>query len=79
MLLNFNFFNLAFIKKDGVPEEFKQVFETANKYHFLHSIALMGVPLCRRPLLVCNVFSFKSYYIVTFLVLCNGSPISNFK
>ena len=27
----------AFVKKD-VANEFKQVFETANKYHFLHSI-----------------------------------------
>ena len=45
-------FPTAFARKDGIPEEFKRVFETANKYHFLHSIALMGAPLCRRPLLV---------------------------
>ena len=46
------FISTAFMKREGVTDEFKQVFETANKYHFLHSIALMGVPLCRRPLLV---------------------------
>ncbi|XP_032872564.1 transmembrane protein 256, partial [Amblyraja radiata] len=28
-----------------------QLFETANKYHFLHSLALLGVPHCRKPLL----------------------------
>ena len=44
----------AFVKKEDVANEFKQVFETANKYHFLHSIALLGVPLCRRPQLVLN-------------------------
>ncbi|XP_071553116.1 transmembrane protein 256 homolog [Panulirus ornatus] len=31
------------------PEELKQVYETANRYHFLHTLALLGVPLCRRP------------------------------
>ncbi|KAG7174425.1 transmembrane protein 256 homolog [Homarus americanus] len=31
------------------PEELKQVYETANRYHFLHTLALLGVPLCKRP------------------------------
>jgi len=38
-------------RKD-VPDELKAVFETANKYHFIHSLALLGVPLTRRPLIV---------------------------
>ncbi|XP_076065930.1 transmembrane protein 256 homolog [Oratosquilla oratoria] len=31
------------------PEELKLVYETANRYHFLHTLALLGVPLCKRP------------------------------
>jgi len=30
-------------------EELKKIYETANRYHFLHSLALLGVPLCRWP------------------------------
>ncbi|KAK3926165.1 Transmembrane protein 256-like protein [Frankliniella fusca] len=31
-------------------EHRKRVFETANKYHFYHTIALLAVPLCHYPL-----------------------------
>lgn len=30
----------------------KAVFETANRYHFFHSIALIAMPLTKRPFLV---------------------------
>lgn len=33
-------------------EHKKRVFETANKYHFYHTIALLAVPLCHYPILV---------------------------
>ncbi|KAF2359779.1 Protein of unknown function DUF423 [Trinorchestia longiramus] len=36
----------------GTSEELKQVYETANRYHFMHTLALLGVPLCKRPKLV---------------------------
>lgn len=39
--------------------ESKAVFETANRFHFLHSFALLAMPLARRPVLV----SVNSYYI----------------
>lgn len=29
--------------------ELKAMFDTANRYHFFHSLALMTVPLCRNP------------------------------
>ncbi|XP_075146925.1 transmembrane protein 256 homolog isoform X1 [Haematobia irritans] len=31
--------------------ESKAVFETANRFHFLHSFALLAMPLARRPVL----------------------------
>ncbi|XP_026324017.1 transmembrane protein 256 homolog [Hyposmocoma kahamanoa] len=30
-------------------EDLKKIFETANRFHFLHTLALVTVPLCRRP------------------------------
>ncbi|PSN54374.1 Transmembrane protein 256 [Blattella germanica] len=38
----------AIYPKEG-REELKKIYETANRYHFLHSLALLGVPLVRWP------------------------------
>ncbi|XP_028654279.1 transmembrane protein 256 isoform X1 [Erpetoichthys calabaricus] len=40
-------------RRSDRDEYLKELYETANKYHFLHSLALLGVPHCRKPLLVC--------------------------
>lgn len=32
--------------------DLKKVFETANRFHFFHSLALLAVPLARRPIIV---------------------------
>lgn len=40
-------------------EDLKKIFETANRFHFLHTLALVTVPLCRRPYIVSNQFSFN--------------------
>lgn len=37
--------------KDRV-QELKPIFETANRFHFFHSLALLGVPMCRNPAVV---------------------------
>lgn len=41
------------IDQEG-KRDLKAVFETANKYHFYHTIALLAVPLCKRPAIVSN-------------------------
>lgn len=67
IIFSFQFY-VAFPKKEGVSDEFRQVFKTANRYHFLHSIVFMGVPLCRSPFLVRNqilyleIFGDKVFY-----------------
>ncbi|CAH0557093.1 unnamed protein product [Brassicogethes aeneus] len=30
-------------------DELKAIFETGNKFHFFHSLALLGVPMCKHP------------------------------
>lgn len=35
-----------------LPDRRKTVFDTASKYHFIHSLAMLAVPLCNRPHLV---------------------------
>lgn len=44
--------------KDRV-DELKAVCQTANTYHFLHSLALFGVPFSRHP----RIVSFSSVYL----------------
>lgn len=39
-----------------IADNRKAVFETANKYHFLHSLALLGVPFARKPCLTGSLF-----------------------
>ncbi|XP_053984513.1 transmembrane protein 256-like [Hylaeus volcanicus] len=34
----------------------QKVFETASKYHFVHTLALLGLPLCRKPFLAATFF-----------------------
>lgn len=38
-------------------EHRKRVFETANKYHFYHTIALLAVPMCHYPLVTGSLLS----------------------
>lgn len=49
-----------------IPDNRKAVFETANKYHFLHSLALISVPFARKSNLAGTLF-------VTGTVLFSGS------
>ncbi|XP_054271223.1 transmembrane protein 256 homolog isoform X2 [Macrosteles quadrilineatus] len=58
----------TFPKDDKI--ELKEVFERANKYHFIHSLAMLGVPFCRWPktsgtffMLGIAMFSGTCYYL----------------
>lgn len=33
-------------------QELKPIFDTANRMHFFHSLALLGVPMCKNPKIV---------------------------
>ncbi|GBP41508.1 Transmembrane protein 256 homolog [Eumeta japonica] len=37
-------------------EDLKKIFETANRFHFLHTLALVTVPLCKRPAIAGTFF-----------------------
>uniref|UniRef100_A0A674EBJ7 Transmembrane protein 256 n=1 Tax=Salmo trutta TaxID=8032 RepID=A0A674EBJ7_SALTR len=53
--------------KNKDPEDYSRVlYETANKYHFYHSIALLGASRCRKPAVVCTV-CFPPIIIITSL------------
>merc|ERR1712029_284383 len=37
------------VAKEGVTEEQRRAFEVANRYHLIHSVALLGVTMVRKP------------------------------
>ncbi|KAK9879660.1 hypothetical protein WA026_006723 [Henosepilachna vigintioctopunctata] len=41
---------------EGKSDILKPVFETANRMHFFHSLALLGVPMCRNPAVAGSLF-----------------------
>lgn len=51
-------------------QQMKKVYDTANLYHFLHTFALLAVPLARKPVLTgtlmisgMTVFCGTNYYL----------------
>ncbi|GFS06891.1 transmembrane protein [Elysia marginata] len=40
-----------------IDPELKHTFEVANRYHFFHTIALLGVPMSSRPILTGTLMS----------------------
>ncbi|XP_014470920.1 PREDICTED: transmembrane protein 256 homolog isoform X2 [Dinoponera quadriceps] len=56
--------------KGEVGQEQRRIFEIANQYHFIHTLALLGLPLCRTPFLAATfmlsgilLFCGSGYYI----------------
>lgn len=46
-----NDYHISAINAEKYPYQ-ARIFETANTYHFMHSLALLGLPLSRKPSLV---------------------------
>jgi uncharacterized membrane protein YgdD (TMEM256/DUF423 family) len=49
--INTAFISALLLNKE-VSDERKRAFTTANNYHFIHTLALLSVPLARRPAIV---------------------------
>ncbi|KAK6633231.1 hypothetical protein RUM44_003832 [Polyplax serrata] len=45
------------IEKKVDYDERKRIYATANNYHFINSLALLGVPLCRHPVIAGSFLS----------------------
>ncbi|KAM4675090.1 transmembrane protein 256 [Discoglossus pictus] len=39
------------LRRSDRDDYLKELYATGNQYHFLHSLALLAVPHCRRPML----------------------------
>ncbi|XP_020285629.1 transmembrane protein 256 homolog [Pseudomyrmex gracilis] len=42
--------------KDETGVEKRRIFETANRFHFIHTLALLGLPLCKYPFVAATFF-----------------------
>jgi len=51
---------------DEKGQEQRRVFDVASRYHFIHTLALLGSPLCRMPYLV-------SSFMITGILLFSGT------
>ncbi|XP_067325784.1 transmembrane protein 256 [Anolis sagrei] len=45
------------LRRSDRDDYLKELYETANKYHFLHSLALLAVPHCRYPMMAGSILS----------------------
>lgn len=44
-------------------DETKTIFETANRFHFFHSLALLSVPFARYPAVVRKQSNYRLIYV----------------
>lgn len=43
------------LQEENTSEREKQIFATASHYHFIHTLAILGLPLCRARFCVCFI------------------------
>ncbi|CAF0967432.1 unnamed protein product [Rotaria sp. Silwood1] len=46
----------AHMMKDNTSDDLRRLFELAQTYHLLHSVALLGLPLVSRPMVTGSLF-----------------------
>ncbi|XP_022710158.1 transmembrane protein 256 homolog isoform X2 [Varroa jacobsoni] len=44
-------------RREDIEEQRKEIYDRTNSYHFIHSLALLGVPLSRRPFITGSLLS----------------------
>lgn len=44
------------LKDDTKTKEFRNIYESANQMHLVHSVALLAAPLTKRPMIVSSNF-----------------------
>lgn len=59
--------------KDKV-DQLKPIFETANRFHFISSLALLAIPLCRRPRIVSIFQIYNAVFLSEMSVKMPFSP-----
>lgn len=47
-------------------EKLIKIFDTASRYHFIHSLVILALPLCRSPYLTCT-------FMLSGIILFSGS------
>ena len=53
----------AFVQPDNASEKDpKEIFDMCNRYHIIHSLALLAAPMARKPLLVSLNISYLSVH-----------------
>lgn len=57
LAVGFGAYGAHVFRPGNAEERLKITYETGNRYHFLHTMALLGVPLTRRPMLVGSLMS----------------------
>lgn len=54
------------MKETAETKDYRNIYESANNIHFIHSVALLATPLTKRPLIVISIFFPHFIQIISF-------------